>query len=91
MYSSSKNRKRISQFYEDLNKPNDKIKMHPVDYLIFGVYMLAVLGIGVCFFKKNKNREDYYVGDVGGRLISALHVGLSIAATDVGGGFSGDM
>jgi Na+/proline symporter len=85
VYSSSKNRKRISPFYEDLKKLNDKIKMHLVDYLIFGVYMLAVLGIGVYFFKKNKNREDYYVG---GRSISALHVGLSIAATDVGGGFS---
>ena len=59
--------------------------MHLVDYLIFGIYMLVVLGIGVYFFKKNKNREDYYVG---GRSISALHVGLSIAATDVGGGFS---
>lgn len=59
--------------------------MHVLDYLIFGIYMLAVLGIGVFFFTKNKTREDYYVG---GRSISALHVGLSIAATDVGGGFS---
>jgi SSS family solute:Na+ symporter len=59
--------------------------MHLLDYLIFGVYMFVVLGIGVYFFKKNENREDYFVG---GRSISALHVGLSIAATDVGGGFS---
>ncbi|NIM11389.1 MAG: hypothetical protein GTO45_05295 [Candidatus Aminicenantes bacterium] len=59
--------------------------MHWLDFVIFGLYMLAVLGIGVYFFKKNKDNEDYYVG---GRSISALHVGLSIAATDVGGGFS---
>jgi SSS family solute:Na+ symporter len=59
--------------------------MHYLDYLIFGAYMLAVLGVGVYFFNKNKSREDYYVG---GRSISAFHVGLSIAATDVGGGFS---
>jgi SSS family solute:Na+ symporter len=59
--------------------------MHWIDFSIFGLYMLAVLGIGVYFFKKNENREDYYVG---GRSISAFHIGLSIAATDVGGGFS---
>jgi len=47
--------------------------------------MLAVLGVGFYFFKKNKSSEDYYVG---GRSISPSHVGLSIAATDVGGGFS---
>lgn len=36
-------------------------------------------------FRQNKNHEDYYVG---GRNIGPSHVGLSIAATDVGGGFS---
>lgn len=56
-----------------------------IDYLIFGVYMAAIIGIGLYFFKKNKDHEDYYVG---GRDISPSHVGLSIAATDVGGGFS---
>jgi solute:Na+ symporter, SSS family len=56
-----------------------------IDYSIFGVYMAAIIGIGLYFFKKNKNHEDYYVG---GRDISSTHVGLSIAATDVGGGFS---
>jgi len=47
--------------------------------------MLAVMGVGVYFFRKNEDGEDYFVG---GRSISPLHVGLSIAATDVGGGFS---
>ena len=56
-----------------------------IDYLIFAVYMAAIIGIGLYFFKKNKTHEDYYVG---GRDISSTHVGLSIAATDVGGGFS---
>lgn len=41
--------------------------------------------VGLYFWKKNKNREDYYVG---GRNIKPFHVGLSVVATDVGGGFS---
>ncbi len=56
-----------------------------IDYCIFAVYMSAILGVGFYFFKKNKSTEDYYVG---GRSISPAHIGLSIAATDVGGGFS---
>jgi SSS family solute:Na+ symporter len=47
--------------------------------------MLCVLSIGVYYFLKNKDREDYYVG---GRSIKPFHVGFSIVATDVGGGFS---
>lgn len=56
-----------------------------MDYLIFAVYMAAIIGIGIYFFRKNNDHEDYYVG---GRNLSPTHVGLSIAATDVGGGFS---
>lgn len=56
-----------------------------VDYLIFGLYFLVVLSIGFYFYKKNTNREDYFVGS---RNISASHVGMSLVATDVGGGFS---
>jgi SSS family solute:Na+ symporter len=56
-----------------------------IDYIIFALYFLGVLGIGLYFFRKNESREDYYVG---GRRISATHVGMSIVATDVGGGFS---
>jgi len=59
--------------------------MHLIDYIIFSIYMLAILGVGFYFFRKNKSSEDYYVG---GRNISPSHVGLSVAATDVGGGFS---
>lgn len=56
-----------------------------IDYVLFGVYMLCVLGVGLYFYNKNKTADDYYVG---GRKISSTHVGLSVVATDVGGGFS---
>ena len=59
--------------------------MHLIDYSIFLIYMMAVLGVGFHFFRKNTTRADYYVGN---RSISAGHIGLSIVATDVGGGFS---
>ena len=59
--------------------------MNWIDYLIFAVYMVGVLSIGVYHFRRNKSREDYYIGN---RSIKASHVGLSIVATDVGGGFS---
>jgi len=47
--------------------------------------MAGVLAIGFYHFRRNKSTEDYYVGS---RSIKASHVGLSIVATDVGGGFS---
>jgi SSS family solute:Na+ symporter len=59
--------------------------MSVFDFFIFGLYMAAVLGIGCYHFRRNKNADDYYVGN---RNIHASHVGLSIVATDVGGGFS---
>lgn len=59
--------------------------MHWIDLLVFIVYMLAVLGIGYYFLLKNKSEEDYYVG---GRNMGSWHVGISVVATDVGGGFS---
>ncbi|MEA3391508.1 MAG: sodium:solute symporter family protein [Candidatus Marinimicrobia bacterium] len=59
--------------------------MHWIDYVIFTIYMVGVLSIGVYYFRKNKHSEDYYVGN---RELKATHVGLSIVATDVGGGFT---
>lgn len=59
--------------------------MHIIDILIFIVYTLVVLGIGIYFLRKNKNADDYYVG---GRSMSSPVIGLSVVATDVGGGFS---
>lgn len=61
------------------------MSIHWIDLLIFFVYMVAMLGVGFFFLRKNKNTDDYYVG---GRSMSSWHVGLSVVATDVGGGFS---
>ncbi|MBN2732485.1 MAG: sodium:solute symporter family protein [Balneolaceae bacterium] len=59
--------------------------MHWIDLSIFLLYMLGMLGFGFYFLKRNEGADDYYVG---GRNMSSLHVGLSVVATDVGGGFS---
>lgn len=59
--------------------------MHIIDISIFILYMLSMLGVGIYFLKRNKSQEDYYVGS---RKMSSLHIGLSVVATDVGGGFS---
>ena len=59
--------------------------MHWIDLSIFIVYLAFMLGVGFFFLKKNKNTDDYYVG---GRQMNSLHIGLSVVATDVGGGFS---
>ena len=59
--------------------------IHIIDLIIFIGYLIFMLGVGVYFLNKNKSKEDYYVG---GRNMSAGHIGLSVVATDVGGGFS---
>ncbi len=56
-----------------------------IDYVIFGVYMAGVMAMGIYHYLRNVDSEDYYVG---GRNMGAGHIGLSIVATDVGGGFS---
>lgn len=59
--------------------------MHPVDLSIFIIYILTLFAFGIFFFRKNESGDDYYVG---GRKMKSYHVGLSVVATDVGGGFS---
>jgi len=59
--------------------------MHVLDYVIFLLYMIGILGIGYYHYRRNKSNEDYYVG---GRAIPPTALGLSVVATDVGGGFS---
>jgi SSS family solute:Na+ symporter len=44
-----------------------------------------MLSIGFYFMRKNQSADDYFVG---GRKMSSFHIGLSVVATDVGGGFS---
>ena len=59
--------------------------MSYLDYGILVVYLLAMLAVGFYFMRRNKGVEDYYIG---GRNMGSGHVGLSVVATDVGGGFS---
>lgn len=59
--------------------------MHPIDLSIFITYMVFLLGIGFYFLKKNKDTEEFFLGT---RKMSSWHIGLSVVATDVGGGFS---
>jgi len=59
--------------------------MNIIDLSIFIGYMIALLGIGIYFLKKNKSTEDYFISD---KSISGWHIGLSVVSTDVGGGFS---
>jgi len=59
--------------------------MHYIDISIFVLYLIAMLGVGFYFMRKNNSTDDYYVG---GRKLNSLHIGLSVVATDVGGGFS---
>jgi len=59
--------------------------VHVADYLILGAYFLSMLGIGMYFQRRQTSLDEYFVG---GRSMSARHIGLSVVATDVGGGFS---
>lgn len=59
--------------------------MHIVDLLIFITYMAAMLYVGFYFLRRNKTTDDFFVG---GRKMNSIHLGLSVVATDVGGGFS---
>ena len=53
--------------------------------MIFVIYVVLVFLVGLYFYRKNKTSDDYYVA---GRNVSSWHIGLSVVATDVGGGFS---
>ncbi len=59
--------------------------MHWIDLSIVVIYFAIMLFIGYWFHRKNNNTEDYFVGS---RQMTKWHLGLSVVATDVGGGFS---
>jgi len=59
--------------------------MHILDITIIVAYMLGVLAVGFCFLRRQGSTDEYFVGD---RAMGAGHIGLSVVATDVGGGFS---
>ena len=56
-----------------------------IDLILLGAYFIALLLIGFYFAGKHTDHDDYFLG---GRNIKPWHVGLSVVATDVGGGFS---
>ncbi len=59
--------------------------IHPLNLAVIAVYLAAVMGVGVYFFRRQSRPGEYFVGD---RKMGAGHIGLSVVATDVGGGFS---
>lgn len=59
--------------------------MNILDIIIFILYFAGMLAVGFFFYFRNKNIDDYYIG---GRSLGSWHIGLSVVATDVGGGFS---
>lgn len=59
--------------------------MHVIDYVILAVYGAFMLGIGLWVARKHTDVEAYFVAD---RKMGPGHVGMSVVATDVGGGFS---
>lgn len=61
------------------------MEIHWIDLLVFVLYIVLMLGVGAFFLNSNKDVDDYYVG---GRSMNSWHIGLSVVATDVGGGFS---
>jgi len=56
-----------------------------VDFGILAVYFIAMLMVGVYFQRRQTSLDEYFVG---GRAMGSGHIGLSVVATDVGGGFS---
>ena len=59
--------------------------MQTLDFIILAVYFAGMLGVGLYFHRRQSGLDEYFVG---GRDMSARHIGLSVVATDVGGGFS---
>lgn len=59
--------------------------MNWIDATVFGSYLALMLGVGVWFLRRNEGGDDYYVA---GRKMGSSHIGMSVVATDVGGGFS---
>ena len=52
--------------------------MHPLDWTIFGGYLVAVLALGLWFAREQHSNEDFFLG---GRKMSWLPVGLSMFAS----------
>ncbi len=59
--------------------------MSAVDYILIAVYFLGMIGVGLYFMRRQTSADEYFVGN---RQMSPSHIGMSVVATDVGGGFS---
>lgn len=59
--------------------------MHPIDLAIVGLFFLGMMAFGFWLKDRQDSVDAFYVGD---RAMSARHIGFSVVATDVGGGFS---
>ncbi len=51
-------------------------------FAAFGCYLLAMMGIGVFYYKRTKNSEDYFLG---GRSLNGWVAALSAQASDTSG------
>ena len=52
------------------------------ELLVFVVYLVFMVGIGVAFSKRNKNSDDFYLG---GRKLGPLVTAMSAEASDMSG------
>ncbi|MNS24233.1 Sodium/glucose cotransporter [compost metagenome] len=59
--------------------------MHPIDLAIVAIFFATMLAFGFWLKDRQGSVDAYFVGD---RRMGAGHIGLSVVATDVGGGFS---
>lgn len=57
-----------------------KVALAVEDWLVIIIYLLAMLGIGFYYYRKNKTENDYFLG--GGKM-NSVTVGLSLFATIV--------
>jgi SSS family solute:Na+ symporter len=57
------------------------LSMHPVDFLIIGVYFLVVLGLGIYLKRYTSTGEDFFMA---GRDITAWVAGLSFICANLG-------
>ncbi len=59
--------------------------MSALDYAILAFYGFSLIGIACYVSRRRVTAEEYYLGS---KDLGPTHIGLSVAATDVGGGFS---
>jgi SSS family solute:Na+ symporter len=56
------------------------MRLHPLDWLAVGLYLVAMLAIGLYFGRKNRTTDDYFVG---GRSVPSYAIGISMVGTAI--------